>query len=448
MEDSGRIHMFLQLAFGLLLAYIVSCGVEGLIYTKLAGNALQLPELVFLLFAVPAVLYVMLTKGRGLPFVRLDWFVLAYLTAVFLSWLTTQQTNALGELLAAIYFTSFYFLGSVILLRYSRQKNLAVLERAVLVSGVAAAIMAMVGWPLLYFMDDDRMAWWFPNYPILGDTIRAKGLFRGPIMLADFLGTILLYFMIRYKLRPGKASRFVLLAIAAISVGLILTKTKSILILYFVLCWAAVRLGVFTGLSKWIKVSIKASGWAALTLYLVTSHLFILNKTDADYQAKLTSPYSSCMEFDLPMEDWVLVPSVYSSQKILAVVAGVRHMPFGIGGNQLIKYNKVAYDEGLLACQNHLTPHSTYFGVFGELGLFGFVILLLLLHAVYRTIVDLQVPASTLVLAQSLFMYVCLQAITADIMNLRHYWLLLVVLAVQARSAALTDRSSMVSDPH
>ena len=415
-------------AFFILTAYIISCAIEGIFTIPLAGNIIQLPEVIFLLFASYFFININKIKWREFKFIRLDFALFAYALAVLLSWISSGKNNALGEVLGITYFLSFYFMCNIIFRPsqhlYSNAQKLA------FTSAATAGFFGLIGWLLLYFFDNNSMAWLFPNYPILGDTIRVKGFIRGPIILADFLAIGLILFLLWCKFDYKSIHKKWRLAFLLILAGLIMTKTKSILVVYFILAGAYLKLKPSSKRVSWF---LKSSSWMTLIIYLITSHVFFIEKESPDFQQKLKSPYSSCQAYETFNKNWMLIPSVYSSQKALAVIAGIRHIPFGIGGNQLILYNREIHEEGILPCHNTLTPHSTYFGAFGELGIFGLCMLLILLITIYQTIQTSGFSTDVLIVAMTLYLYLLLQAITTDVMNFRHYWLLLVFLAIAKR---------------
>ena len=421
------------IAQALLLVYILSFSVEGVFTTDLFGNKVQLPELIFLLFAPFAFIALLKTGAWRFPrIISIDYALLFYLFSVLAATVYSCNSNSVGELLGIIYFSSLYMIANLLLLHSGNSRAIVIF---LVISAWIAALLGIVGMVIIYLGGETSWAAFYPNYPYTGDTYRAQGFLRSPILLADFLtiGLLLLLNAKNYILK--KFSRIHWLVALVLLSGLLLTLTKSILLFLVVFIWVAVR--VYS-----VKPIIKKLGYLVsivLTIfYLFNSHFFIKNTSDRDFNAFLESPYSSHTQISIPHSTYSIIPSIYTTQKQACIIEGTRFFPFGSGGNNHIEYAKVLYAEGAIPFYAHLTPHSTYFGTFGELGIFGLLAIIFLCFTVFKEIKTLHLKKQINYISHvgyiAIALFIVLQGITMDFMNIRHYWILLIALAVKARN--------------
>ncbi len=131
---------------------------------------------------------------------------------------------------------------------------------------------------------------------------------------------------------------------------------------------------------------------------------------------------------------WVLMPTTYVFNKRASWLAMTRTWPWGVGPAGHTAFVGTLQQERLYPQSVSLNaPHSTYFGSAAELGLPGAIALLLLLATVGVCIVRFvragpmeRWTAAGYAAAGAAFL---IEASATDLMNCRHYWWLIAVVA-------------------
>ena len=163
-------------------------------------------------------------------------------------------------------------------------------------------------------------------------------------------------------------------------------------------------------------------------IYLFTSHVMIKNIEDKSFTNFLSSPYSSAEYYQIPNSNYVILPSIYLTQKYVSLMAGCIYFPLGVGGNCHMEFAKYLYKTGQIKANVTLTPHSTYFGAFGELGILG----LLCIVYLYKELLSYSKQIMNFDLGYrwiyGAVLFIIISGLTIDNMNLRHQWILISVL--------------------
>jgi hypothetical protein len=186
---------------------------------------------------------------------------------------------------------------------------------------------------------------------------------------------------------------------------------------------------------------------AAVTLfivYILGTHFIIIEK-DQDSEP-LKGDYiagSALIETD----NYSMYPSQYWSLKEISLEAISQSFPWGLGPG---KFNDFAHElKKYDAYPTHVPypdPHSMYLGTLAENGLLGLIVLGGIIYFVVkysRRILNNQ-SANQYMLAclPSIFIVIGIEAIATDVMNFRHYWILLILLVSTFQNFKTTSSKS------
>lgn len=377
------------------------------------SNNVLLPEVIFCIIA-PVILFQSLSLNKLKLFLTSK-FVIAtifYIVFVLISYLYTLKNCAFGEFLASCY--AFGILLLVYLNIYESNDSEKVIKMLVF-SGVIAAIFSIIGYIAGTYFNLSFFNTFYKAYPLTGDTFRGHGLIRGPMIAADLIMIALLLQLPRIK-SENNHNQLNKIFFVILTIGGVLTLTKSIIIVIgLILIFYSGKFIINSNLTR-------ALGIMTILFYIFTSHFLIKKNDDLFYKNFASSPYSSNTYYALN-DKLLLVPTIYSTQKYISLIAGIENFPFGIGGNCHMQFAKDLYKKGYIKANVSLTSHSTYFGVFGEMGLFGLISVIFL----YWTglITAIKIENKSLI---SCIVFIILSGLTIDNMNLRHHWILFGIL--------------------
>jgi hypothetical protein len=410
-----------NLSFYLITIYVLSIPLGTMVTFELLGNNVQLPEVVYLPLLVFTLWKVRWSVLQKIEWNWIDVAAALYATSVVVAWAINRTHNAFGEVVACGYLMSLYGV-----LRYwnTAQHTENNVEKTVAWTGYIAAIFGILGYILAYWginnwvrLDD--------YYPFLGEVFRAKGFFANPIFFVTHVGSVLFLILAKQKEKIARNEKNSLFGLGLIALALILTKIKSLLSLFGVLCF------VFASFvpSRWFKISSRIVGTIAIIAYLFFSHWLILDRTDPNFETKRHAPFYSTNTTWTPLGNhYALMPTFYHARKELAYYFGKKAFPWGIGGNELYWAQDSTLEAQGVDLMRENAPHSTFWGVFAELGGLGLIAIFTLFVVAFQTIRK-EVASTLQPYFLGLLAFLFLEAITVDLMNVRVLWVLLAMLS-------------------
>jgi hypothetical protein len=408
-----------KISIALLALYTFSIGVEDLITIPLAGNKVQVPEILFLIYAFSIFLNVKNMRFKDLRFNKLDIAVVLYFSAVALSFFVNRTHNAFGELLGITYLMGLFFLTKLLIVSsydvYPKIRE--IVFKAAILGAITAILFGLLGYVLFYVNGSINYIWYYKGYPLIGDSIRIKGSVSNPITLCDYLvSLVILLIPTEFFDKKTKIG-----LIAFVVIGVIATKTKALILLFSSVLVYFTRNETEKPI---IRVGAQAIAALAVGFYLVVSH-FMVAPADSDSLSHSRAFSSNSVIYK--NDKFLITPTTYAVLKQSACLAFISSPIVGIGGNELIKFNKTLFDQKIITVDPDCAPHSTYFGALGELGLLGFCAVLFLLYAIYQ---QMQLsPYKAIYLC--LFGFIIFEMVTVDLMTFRTYWLMLAFLATE-----------------
>lgn len=306
-----------------------------------------------------------------------------------------------------------------------------------LLSALIASLLAILGSVLSAGGIQTALAELMQTYPYIGKIGRAMAFTSTPNMLGSFLMTALLLKAAQWL--DGQAlKRGEILATGLCLLAFVAAITKTVLCFLLGLIVLALLAG--KGRSFLFKI---AAGGAALLLviiYLVGSH-FVFTPTltprmlDNMKQGHVTRAYHE-------LGPLLAVETSYMTIKRSCLQVLKMNFPWGIGTRNFKRLVPQLKEQGIYNKETKaFDPHCTPLGTITELGLPGGMALAILfvqvgggLLAVRRRRDHPFAPLNAGMIA--IFVALSLEGWVTDIMNFRHYWLLLGVLAYMSRPAA------------
>jgi hypothetical protein len=413
------------------------------------GPKLQPPEVVFLgLVTASAAMWM---RGRvRWRFGVTDGAAVAWLAATLLAFAWSREPRSrdgLIEALGAAYLVSLYFT-----VRVTATPQL--LDRFGDWCGYSAAVASLLGIAgslASYAGHANPLATvTVTPIPYLGHAARAQAFTTGPQMLASIILMAIPLFIAGRMNRGWRRRDRALVLLLALGLGATVSKTGICVAAALSVMWAcAGRRPEHSSRGSHARV------WAAVAIssivtcvFVLGSHVMVLREDAVPRMstAQLVggSPLASFRWRD---EAWVVMPTTYLFNKQASLQAIERSWPVGVGPAGQPAFTVGLQHEGRFPQSIWLiTPHSTYAGTAAELGAAGVAALLLILVGggltINRLLADAARPrweAAAYAGAGAAFL---IEAISTDLLNCRHYWLLFAVMAARmdSRSAGVAGR--------
>lgn len=422
----------LDLLWGMCL---VAIPFQRILSLPVVGEKLQPAEIVFLPLAFATLILWMQGRVRW-RFCVIDAGVAAWLIANLIGAATSGFSKITTlELAGTVYLTALY---GVIRLTANKRRLRIFLSYLVL-SAVIAALVAIVGLLLTRFGVETRLAYFHKSYPYFGDIHRAMGFTPYPAMMASIL-----MFSVILKMSNCMASRkwakWDLAILILLGIVFFLTFSKSILCLLAGILVASVLAQKRGKLKPERIVGLTVACLVLAVFFILGSHMVLLEE-EADTLAVLEHEMQTAGK---PLASWqigrrtyLLMGTDYYFNKQASFLAIGRSFLWGVGPGKFNQFIGVLQEEGAHPTTlGKADPHCTYTGSFAELGIFGFVALLVLWGTVGARIFKLagkngQNRGLAAGLA-GMYVAILIEAISTDVMNFRQYWWLFGIVAALA----------------
>ena len=408
------------------------------------GIKLQPPEVVFLGLASASVALWMRGRVRW-RFALADAAAAAWLAANLLAFAWSSEPvgrDGLIETLGAVYLVGLYVVVRAtatppLLDRFGVWFGYSAATAAAL--GIAGSLASYAGLPT-------RLATVAQTpVPYLEHAARAQGFTAGPQMLASILLMAIPLFVADRMQQGWRRRDHALVLLLALGLGATVSKTALCLAAALSVMWAASpptrqvapsrrsRARVLVAVATWVIVA---------AVFTLGSHVMVLRAAavPGTTAAQLVGgrPLASFRWGD---EAWVVMPTTYLFNKRASLQAIGRSWPVGVGPAGQPAFTSGLQREGRYPKTIRLiTPHSTYLGPVAELGAAGLAALLLILAAGGLTIKRLLADPARLGWEAAAYAGVgaafLIEAISTDLLNCRHYWFLLAVMAARLASRA------------
>jgi hypothetical protein len=409
------------------------------------GGKLQPPEIVFIgLAAVSAALW---WKGAvRVRFVPGDAAAAAWLGAHVLALVWSpdpQGRDAVVETVGVAYLAVLYAA-----LRVTATPHL--LDRFGAWFAYAAAIAAafgLAGSALSFAGVPTRLATVAVTpVPYLGQAARAQAFTTGPQMLASILILAVPLFLASRSGRPSRVADRAIVALLVLGLAATVSKTALCLVAGLSVMWAAGQSPSADGMNRfgrsriWIAVSVSL---VIAVIFAFGSRVLVVRETAVPTMtASQLVGGEALASFQWRDEAWVVMPSTYLLNNRASLLAIAHAWPAGVGPAGQPAFTARLQHEGRFPGSTWITtPHSTYLGSAAELGLAGLAALgvfvlagVITISRLFRGPASLRWEAAAFAGAGVAFL---IEATSTDLMNCRHYWMLLAVMG--ARLASLRE---------
>ncbi|OFW22788.1 MAG: hypothetical protein A3G21_26240 [Acidobacteria bacterium RIFCSPLOWO2_12_FULL_66_21] len=408
------------------------------------GLKLQPPDVVFLgLAAASALLW--MRRGFGWRFAILDAAAAAWLATSMLAFAWSSEPRSRDGLLDTL--SAAYLVGLYLAVRVTASPRLldrfgdwfaysAALAAAL---GIAGSLASSAG-----FANRLATAALTP-VPYLGHAARAQAFTAGPQMLASILLMAIPLFVARRATEGWRRRDRALILLLVLGLGATFSKTAMCLVAALSVMWASAALDGQGQRSRRLRARVwmAAAIWSIVALtFVLGSHVMVLRQAavPAMTTAQLVGgrPLAS---FRWRHEAWVVMPTTYLFNIEASLQAIRRAWPAGVGPAGQPAFTSRLQREGRFPGTIWIiTPHSTYLGTAAERGAAGLAALLLILVAAGMTINRLPADSARLRWEAAAYAGVgaafLIEAISTDLLNCRHYWFLLAVMAARLDSRA------------
>jgi hypothetical protein len=401
----------------LLFAYILSFAFQALI----PNYRWQLPECIFGILISCCLLF----KVNFLPkkITPIDFFLLIFIALITVDNLIIHSKNSISQCLIQA-----YLLGVFLLFRYFfilwKQEMIVLVSKAFICMGVLASLCGIIGFIINYTGGDTKLVDVYYGFPYLGNTIRAVGFTSSPDMLIELIG-LAFAFLFSHILTTKKIRATYIIALVVLSLGALLTFSKEIVLTVLVLSlliWLHLRP------KKGIKISIVFTALICAIVYVFFTHIIVLSSNQKNKLAELSQSEFSAGKIIYENKKFTLVESSYLALKKISYKTGKENYLLGVGSGNYAKKLAEAKQTGNYAPNLPIyDPHSTYLGVFAENGIVVLIALLLMICAwIYWLFKDANNFVFYGASAILVLLLVCwLNALSCDILNYRHLWVLL-----------------------
>ncbi|MHB8260519.1 MAG: O-antigen ligase family protein [Bacteroidia bacterium] len=402
---------------GLFFTYILSFAFQALI----KNCPVQLPEYIFGLL----VLYCIAARLNFFP-KKLSWadiFLLLFIVVITLDNLFIHSKNSLIQCLIQGYLLCVFFLFRYFFIVW-KEAMIALVSKAFICMGILASLCGITGFLLHYVGIETGLMDVYYNFPYSGDRIRALGFTSSPGMLMELIGVAFI-FLCNDVLTKKKITVMEIFAFLVLSTVAFITFSKDIVLCFLAL---AILIGCHSKPAFVIKIAMVFIVLLCIGGYIFFTHYLVLSAKQSSELVVLSRSEYSTGKILYENNNLILVESSYLALKKASITIAKENLLTGIGsGNyadELIKLQQFGqYSPNLFIYD----PHSTYFGCLAENGVIVLISLLLMVFAWYCQLFK-NVKTFTSFCASPILalLLVCwFNALSCDILNYRHIWVLL-----------------------
>lgn len=427
-EEFSCYHLKTRKTYLLLLClYIITIPFQKIIWLPIVNSKIQIPEIIFVILILLFIPKLTWANWKNIKMTALDKAIILWFLIGIINLIIHFNVTTFLELSGQFYLFCLYFLIQFIFFNSQAKEIELFLAKAFITQLALIIIILFIGLTLLTQDINIGVFQIFYSYPYFGDLYRLKVLTNEPVMLVSILSIPfwMITAIINGKIKTNSINkRALILLIIIIGLMLLGTYGKS---LPFILAILILYFNTLVKNKKIIFVSLFAS-FLIISSILLT-HIMVTQKPFREKEV-----YGLAIPF-LKIDNYYLYKSWYFVQKDNALKEFIEHPYFGCGGGNLLnvinlKYKKMeetisrpAYD-----------PLSTYTGILAEYGISGFLTLLFLMFTIYKEVVRLPDSNGLKWIFICSFSYFMLEAISTDIQNFRHLWILLGFFGVTVRS--------------
>ena len=402
------------------------------------GLPIGLPELVFFILCPLAVIRIKFS-GEKLSIDGLDLFVFGWLLANILpGWHSGFNSIVVIEIIKTAYLVLLF----MILKWTITPEVIEKIVKVIILSSLIAALTGVVGFGLRYIGIETFLAIKRP-YPYLIHVIQTQGFTSSPNMLASII-MIGILFQIHEIFSNKIFNIFNILILMILLIGFLLTFSKTIvcLLIGVALIWYFHNKSILSNTLQMITRIVIAG---LFIIYILGTHFIIVEK---DQNSELLKGDYIAGSALIETDNYSIYPSQYWSLKKISLEAISQSFPWGLGPG---KFNGFAHEfKKNDAYSTHVPypdPHSTYLGTLAENGLLGLIsfvgIIFFITKKSLRILRERSPDPYFLICLPITFIAIGIEAVSTDVINFRHYWILLVLLVCTFQNVKSTSSKSL-----
>ena len=412
--------------------YIILLPFTNLLRIPLLGKKIQLPEIVFLSILVITLFNYKTFLKTVFPFKYGDLLLLllpfSYLVSGNFSFysITLNEFFGLSYLVVLFWICRWVFLEEVDHLPSYTFKYFNYCS-------LTAAIPAIIGWALAWAGMESLLV--RPSdiyYPYLGNIPRGQGFTQTPGMLITILGICFILKIVELD-NKQKISKWDGIMLLILTLGMVTTLAKSMLLIFGAALFYFIKRPTLS-VTSILRLSKSKIGKRIMTTLIIVlvgggllgTHVFILKNRTLEEGMVQYSEYPSVIE----NKYLVIKGTIYWSLKKAAISIGQNAGMTGIGVGKFPERLAQAQSEGKYPEQLLIgDPHCTYTGLYVEMGWLGLLLMIVLGGYIVLTLMEWKLEDNFGAGLISLFFLMFLESISVDILNFRHYWIILAIYA-------------------
>ncbi len=411
----------------LFKAYVLSFCFSFILVFPCFGSKIQLPELIFPFLFIAAKPWKWIREintWQGFsPYIVI--FILGLTAITFIRPGITAWLNLLG----LVYLFMVYQVTAWIMAHLENPAGF--LYSTIKVFSICLLLTVCFSWSNYFFQIPLGAELLEPKYmPGTGYLLRAEAFTASPNMLASFLSFCLLCRFSRILYRKKQGFRLDWLDLGLL-LALASTFSKSIMI-FAAAC--LVLSGMYSG-GRAARATFFYSGALVLALAYVFGTNFLVVKKGGIVQEEIWQQTYFSGHLVKETEGYQLYETTHMALKRNALDAFRQDRLWGIGGGNFPAFLKKQQERGRYPSGLPVyDPHSTYLGVLAEYGMIGFSLFILFwIKAGYFSWKERLAwkgeEGALITGVTAFFMMLAVEAMAMDILNLRHLWFGLGIIA-------------------
>ena len=423
---------------GLIYLYILTIPFQAL-WFRLIGLSIGIPEIVFIILAPLAIIHI-IRSDQKLLFDRLDLFVLGWLIATIISaWHTGFDSIIVTEIIKKVYLFFLY----MILKWTIKPEIIERMIKVIILSSLIAALTGIIGYGLGHLGIDTTLSIIRPFPYSIENVTQAKGFTPTPNMLASII-MIGIFFQIHKIYNNRKLYTSNILLFVTLMIGFLVTFSKTIvcLLIGITLIWYFHNK---PKLSLTLQTVTKIAVAGLFIAYIFGTHFIIVEK-DQDFEL-LKGDYIAGPVL-IETANYSIYPSQYWSLNEISFEAINQSFPWGLGPGKFNDYaHELKKNDAYPTHVPYPDPHSTYLGTLAEIGLLGLItffgIIFFVIKFSRKILSNHAADQNMFTSLPTVFIVIGIEAISTDVMNFRHYWILLILLVSTFQNLKSTSSKSL-----
>jgi len=438
LELGHKVKPLEKMVHGLIYLYILMIPFQTLEF-KFLGLDIGMPEIVFIILAPLAISQSMSAKKK-LWVGKLDFFVFGWLIANIISGFHSGfDSIVVTEIMKTIYLAVLY-----IILKWTiSPKMLTRIAKTIILSSLVAALTGIIGSGLGHLGIDTTLSIIRPFPYSIENVTQAKGFTPTPNMLASII-MIGIFFQIHKIYNNRKLYTSNILLFVTLMIGFLVTFSKTIvcLLIGITLIWYFHNK---PKLSLTLQTVTKIAVAGLFIAYIFGTHFIIVEK-DQDFEL-LKGDYIAGPVL-IETANYSIYPSQYWSLNEISFEAINQSFPWGLGPGKFNDYaHELKKNDAYPTHVPYPDPHSTYLGTLAEIGLLGLItffgIIFFVIKFSRKILSNHAADQNMFTSLPTVFIVIGIEAISTDVMNFRHYWILLILLVSTFQNLKSTSSKSL-----